>query len=81
MMGVSHLTPQLSHTSLDSMCLRYLFIIMLSTHWFACMFRLVPLVEADDENSWIVGYFGTADVDPLKVYNVAWYWSVMTLTR
>jgi len=59
---------------------KYLFFTMISSHWLACMLRIVPIIEDDPSSNWIVGYFGSMDVPPFEVYNVAWYWSIMTMS-
>lgn len=59
---------------------KYCLLIICSVHWFACMLRLVTLIEGDETNNWIMAYYGTMDVPPGEVYNTAIYWSMVTFT-
>jgi len=60
--------------------LSYVGIVVLSAHWMACLLRLVPQIENSEDNNWILFYFGTNDVLPIRVYSVALYWAVMIMS-
>jgi len=59
---------------------KYLMMTLVSSHWMACILRLVPLIEDDTSKNWIIRYFGSEDAPVAEIYNVAWYWSIMTMT-
>jgi len=60
--------------------MKYSFSVLICSHWCACLLRLVTLVEGNPDKNWIFDYFGTMDVEPIRVYNAAWYWCMMTMT-
>eukprot|EP00899_Mesostigma_viride_P002123 jgi/Mesvir1/11911/Mv00251-RA.1 len=60
--------------------LRFLVGTGLLSHWLACAWHLVKLLEAKEEN-WVTRYFGDAaeDQDAASLYIASLYWSVVTI--
>lgn len=48
---------------------KYTCTVLISSHWCACLLRMVPLLEGRENDNWILRYFGTNDVAPIRVYN------------
>jgi hypothetical protein len=50
------------------------------SHWFSCLWMLVPKLEGGEEN-WATKYYGVPKAElPGNLYLACMYWSVMTLT-
>ena len=63
-------------------CLRMVFFVLLTTHWFACILYYVAVLQGlDDEMSWTEGTDLHDENLPLKKrYTTSLYWSVYTIT-
>jgi len=59
---------------------KFIFLSLLSVHWGACLLRIIVLIEDKATDNWIYYYYGTMDVPPADVYNLAIYFVVMTGT-
>ncbi|KAK3241041.1 hypothetical protein CYMTET_49165 [Cymbomonas tetramitiformis] len=62
----------------------FVLLITLFSHWMACLWRYVPRMFGDEDESWVTGLDELdepKDVDDLfDVYIISLYWSVMTVS-
>lgn len=62
----------------------FVLLITLFSHWMACLWRYVPRMFGDEDESWVTGLDELAEpkeVDDLfDVYIISLYWSVMTVS-
>lgn len=61
--------------------IRFIIAIVLLVHWFACAYRLMPILEQQDDN-WATFYFKAGsidDIDPFRLWIVGMLWSSQTI--
>jgi len=63
-------------------CLRMVFFVLLTTHWFACILYYIAVLHGlDDERSWTSGTeLQNEDLSIKNRYTTSLYWSVYTIT-
>ena len=73
---------EIDYTTLDMV--KYLTIVLLTSHWMACLFSMTQSIEEGEESwlhrSWPEVANPRTDVPHWTLYVVALYWSVMTAT-
>ena len=59
--------------------IKYLMVVVVFSHWIACLWHLVSTMKEAGETSWVEAA-GLSREGPWTKYSAAYYWATMTIT-